>query len=302
MSTTTLPRGLGKGLSALISENSAAPTAKPSATTTGNITSLAPSQLTPGKYQPRSYFDDTALEELADSIRKNGIMQPLIVRVSGKNNGRYEIIAGERRWRAAKLAGLNSVPAIIRELDDRQALELALIENIQRQDLSSLEEALGYQRLSDDFAYTQEELAQAVGKSRSHVSNLLRLLSLPEEVRVMIEKGELTAGHARALLNAPNPIELAKQIVARGLNVRQAERVGREAQGAPRKPPGLTNPGSHYREPVHRDPDLVRMEEGLSESLGIPIRILSRGDNAGEVVLPYDSLAALDKIMQRLTA
>jgi ParB family chromosome partitioning protein len=184
-------RGLGKGLSALISDNQNV-TAKPANQSAGNDT-LVITQMMPGKYQPRTRFDDTQLSELAESISKHGIMQPILVRALP--SGRYEIVAGERRWRAAKLAGLQRVPVIIRELSDKQTLELAIVENVQRQDLGPLEESIGYQRLIEEFEYTQEELAAAVGKSRSHITNLLRLQSLPDEVKAMLDQGQITMGH-----------------------------------------------------------------------------------------------------------
>ncbi len=202
----TSKHGLGRGLSALISENNLQPT--PTAVDSNKpsgVDSVPSGKLHAGKYQPRTRFDETMLSELADSIRKNGMMQPIIVRPSAKQSGKFEIVAGERRWRAAKIAGLDQLPVIVREITDQQALELALVENIQRQDLSPLEEAAGYQRLIEEFNYTQEELAGTVGKSRSHIANLLRLLALPDEVKQMLDSGKLTMGHARALLNAPDP-------------------------------------------------------------------------------------------------
>lgn len=239
----TKPKGLGKGLSALmsdsysqtVSDKRTAPVssgaskhaeavldAGDKAITSGQI---AIEKLEAGIYQPRRRFTEEYLHELADSIEKNGIMQPILVRPSPKNKDRFEIIAGERRFRAAKLAKLTTVPVIIRALTDKQALELALVENIQRQDLSPLEEASGYQRLMDEFEYTQEELASTVGKSRSHIANLLRLQSLPDAIKLMVDKGELSAGHARALLGVDNAELLAKRIVAEGLSVRQTEQL-----------------------------------------------------------------------------
>jgi ParB family transcriptional regulator, chromosome partitioning protein len=293
-------RGLGKGLSALISENYTQPAAKPQEkekSASAGINSLALSKLHAGKYQPRTHFNEEALSELADSIQKNGLMQPVIVRPSGKQSGKFEIVAGERRWRAAKMAGLSDISVIIREINDQQALELALVENIQRQDLSPLEEAAGYQRLIDEFSYTQEELASTVGKSRSHIANLLRLLALPAEVKQMLESGELTMGHARALLGAPDPVALAREIVSRGLNVRQAEEVSRTVQGNEKKT--VTRAGSQRRNPGNKDPDIIALEESLSENLGLRVSINDRGQS-GEIVLAYDSLAQLDEILRKL--
>jgi len=261
-------------------------------------------QLVQGKYQPRTQFNEEALAELSESIRRNGVMQPIIVRPTSLSS-RYEIIAGERRWRAAKLAGLNRVPVIIREIDDKQALELALVENVQRQDLLPLEEAIGYQRLIEEFDYTQEELGGIVGKSRSHVTNLLRLLTLPDEIKEMLDKGALSMGHARTLIGVPNQIQIAKEIVARGLSVRQAEDISREVQGNQKRTnsrsqnTGKTTGGGGYRAPENRDPDILALEETLSENLGLKVAIHDRGQS-GEIILTYDSLSQLDEILRRL--
>jgi ParB family transcriptional regulator, chromosome partitioning protein len=301
-------RGLGKGLSALISENYVKPAAaekKPAAAiATGGITSLALTKLHSGKYQPRTHFDDDALADLTASIKKNGVMQPIVVRESESAAGKYEIVAGERRWRASKAAGLTEIPVIIRDVSDQQALELALIENIQRQDLNALEEASGYQRLIDEFNYTQEKIATTVGKSRSHIANTLRLLGLPDEIKTMVEKGELTAGHARALLNSPDPVALAREIVAKNLNVRAVEDVARKARGVEKRTvtrAGSPAPsqGGNWRSNPHKDPDILALEESLSENLGIKVSINDRGQS-GEIVLAYDSLAQLDDILRRL--
>jgi len=300
----TPSKGLGKGLSALISESAMPQVStkiedrqEPGIKVTG-LTTLPVGQLASGKYQPRTQFDEGTLTELAESIEKNGIMQPIIVRAV--TAGRYEIVAGERRWRAAKIAGLQSVPVIVRDITDKQALELALVENIQRQDLSPLEESAGYQRLIEEFEYTQEELASVVGKSRSHIANLLRLLGLPDEVKTMLDKGDLTMGHARALLNAPDPVALAREIVKRGLNVRQAEAVSREVQGHEKRT--VTRAGSGnapYRAPVNKDPDILALEESLSENMGLRVSINDRGQS-GEIIVAYDNLSQLDVILRKL--
>ena len=286
---------LGKGLSALISENYVQPSKAKAEKNEGGMDTLPVAKLQPGKYQPRHHFDDKSLEELSNSIKKNGIMQPVLVRPSEKHAGKYEIIAGERRWRAAKMAGLAQVPVIVRDITDQQALEMALVENIQRQDLSPLEEAKGYQQLIEEFSYTQEKLASTIGKSRSHVANTIRLLSLPEEVKKMIAKGELTAGHARALLNAPNPLELAREIVKGGLNVRDAEQVSRKAKGQEK----TSKPRQRRVSDKPKDPDIIALEESLSENLGLVVSINDRGQS-GEIILAYDSLAQLDEILRRL--
>jgi ParB family chromosome partitioning protein len=313
---TITQRGLGKGLSALISENYIQPApakpaaAKPSSSeaAAGGVYTVAVGKLHSGKYQPRTQFDETALTELADSIRKNGIMQPIVVRPSQRDSNQYEIIAGERRWRAAQRAGLAEVPVIIREIADKQALELALVENIQRQDLTPLEEAMGYQRLIEEFDYTQDELGSTVGKSRSHIANLLRLLALPDEIKEMLDKNELTMGHARALLNAPNAVELARDIVRKGLNVRQAEQYSRLAQGQEKRSAPRAN-SNRMAQPFNhvgggygaaaKDPDILALEETLSENLGLKVSINDRGQS-GEIVISYDSLSQLDEILRRL--
>lgn len=308
MTTTTATppaRGLGKGLSALISENYTQPANKAASSgpaVVSGINHVPVARLQPGQFQPRTYFDEGALTELAESIQKNGIMQPIVVRPVVGN--KLEIVAGERRWRASKLAGLETVPVIIREISNKQALELALVENIQRKDLGPLEEAMGYQRLIEEFSYTQEELASTVGKSRSHIANLLRLLSLPDEVKTMLEKGELTMGHARALLTAENPTQLAREIVKKGLNVRQAETFSKGAQPlqnpADRTPRAPRQAG--YRPAGYngeKDPDILALEETLSDNLGLKVSIFDRGQS-GEIVLAYDSLSQLDNILKRL--
>jgi ParB family chromosome partitioning protein len=304
---TMAQKGLGKGLSALISENSASITQSSaasdrSANGTNGITQLALTHLAPGKYQPRTHFDEGTLTELAESIEKNGVMQPIIVRPVGGQTHRFEIIAGERRWRAAKIAGLQTIPAIVRELTDKQALELALVENVQRQDLSPLEEANGYQRLIEEFDYTQDELATIVGKSRSHIGNLLRLLSLPDDVRQMLDSGAITVGHARALLSCSDASLLAQEIVKRGLNVRQAEEIGRMMQGKDKRhTPRASSPQSTPRQnaPREKDADILALEESLSENLGLRVSIHDRGQS-GEIMIAYDNLAQLDVILRKL--
>jgi ParB family chromosome partitioning protein len=294
-------KGLGKGLSALMSEDySATMDDAPQTGTAGGSHSLPVEKLISGKYQPRHRFSDQYLQELAESIRKNGIMQPILVRrTDGEDT--YEIIAGERRWRAARLAGLEQVPVIIKEIGDQQALELALIENIQRQDLTPLEEASGYQRLIDEFSYTQEELAGTVGKSRSHVANLLRLLSLPDKIKAYLDDDKLTMGHARALLNAQNPEALADEVVKRGLNVRQTENLCRNGLPAAQSKASEKRAGAARTAPGNRakDPDILALEETLSENLGLNVSINDEGQH-GQIVISYDSLSQLDDILRRL--
>ena len=267
---------------------------------------LPVAQLRSGKYQPRRHFDEVALAELSDSIEKHGVMQPITVRVVAKNS--YEIIAGERRWRAAQLAKLTMVPVIIRELSDTQALEMALIENIQRADLNPLEEAAGYQRLMDEFHYTQEKLSPIVGKSRSHIANLLRLLKLPESVKKRIDSGALTMGHARAILMAENAEELAQQIVEIGLSVRLAEERAKgvvEPTQRPAREPILRGRGpvavsTLPRSNVEKSEDVMQLENMLAESLGLRVSIDARGAQAGEVIISYETLTQLDEILRRL--
>lgn len=301
--TAVKQKGLGKGLSALMGEG-AAPTTTPAAArgASGGQAELPISALRAGKYQPRTNFRLEQLQELADSIAHNGIMQPILVRPID-DDGHYEIVAGERRWRAAKIADLQSVPVIIRELSDKLALELAIVENIQRADLSPVEEAAGYQRLIDEFDYTQEELSETVGKSRSHVANLLRLLTLPDEIKDMLDRGELTMGHARTLIGAKDAVQLAEDIVRKGLNVRQAEALTRrdpnKPLGRPRKPAGMASAPYRSGNPADKDPDIIALENTLSENLGLKVSIEGQGSN-GHISLQYDTLEQLDDILRRL--
>ena len=275
-------RGLGRGLSALLGEEDAAPEA---ATRTIRIDLLRP-----GRYQPRHQFDTEGLQALAQSIREKGVLQPLLVRRHPGLADTYEIVAGERRWRAAQLAQLHEVPVVVREIDDREALEIALVENLQRQDLSALEEAQAYQRLLDEFAHTQEAVAQAVGKSRSHVANTIRLLDLPGAVKQMLDEAQITAGHARALLGTSDPLVLAQEIARRGLNVRQAERLAKRAKAAPRA-----------KAPREKDADTRALEHELTLALGTTVKIDSARDGrAGMLSISYQSLDQLDELIRRL--
>src|SRR5216684_7469704 len=251
-------RNLGRGLSALFGEESD-DIAAADRQRVGKSVPIG--FLRAGRFQPRHRFDDDALRALADSIREKGVLQPLLVRRHPDAANSYEIIAGERRWRAAQLAQLHEVPVVVKDLDDRSALEIALVENIQREDLSALEEAEGYRRLMEEFSHTQEALAKAVGKSRSHVANMMRLLSLPDAVRQLVETGALSAGHARALLNAADPAGLAREIVRRGLNVRQAERLAQAGKTARRR-----------AAPV-KDSDTAALERDLGNLLGLKVTV-----------------------------
>lgn len=304
---TVATKKLGRGLSALIADDYSSEHGIPMTDDSGKsgLRELSLAAIKSGKFQPRSHFDDQYIKELADSIVKSGIMQPIIVRpVDAEGSVRYEIIAGERRWRAAKLAGEITIPAIIRDVSDQQALELALIENVQRQDLNPLEEGRGYQRLMDEFSYTQEELSQTLGKSRSHIANLLRLLNLPQEVKEMLEKGELSMGHARALMSAENPIAIAKQVINRGLNVRQTENIARAGQPKADKKMRATAAGKKKgkqdnQSAADRNADILALEATMSESLGMKVQIEDK-DSQGKITLHYESLEQLDTILQLL--
>jgi ParB family transcriptional regulator, chromosome partitioning protein len=279
-------RGLGMGLSALLgTSHDELP-----AITSERSRAVPIEFLRPCPLQPRRRFAEDELAALAESIRHRGVMQPLLVRRAPNEADGYEIIAGERRWRAAQMAGAHELPVIVHELSDREALEVALLENVQRQDLSPLEEAEGYRRLIEEFEHTQEELASALGKSRSHIANLLRLLGLPSAVRALLEGGELSAGHARALLGARDPAVLAKVVVGRGLNVRQTEALVRaDAQ----------RPERRRRAPSAKDPNTLALERDLSSRLGLPVSLTPQG-TGGTLQIAYGSLDQLDELLRRL--
>jgi len=253
--------------------------------------SVAVAHLHPGKYQPRHNFGDEQLRDLSESIREKGVLQPLLVRPHPQHQGEFEIIAGERRWRAAQMAQIHQVPVIIRDFDDKETLEVALVENLQRQDLSALEEADGYHRLMHEFSHTQEQLAQALGKSRSHVANTLRLLTLPGEVKDLLEAGDLTAGHARCLVGVSGAADLAKEVVRKGLNVRQTEQLVKAGGAVSAKPKAA--------KPV-KDSDTVALEHDLANMLGLKVQIQDKGGR-GHVVIHYETLEQLDGILARLT-
>lgn len=285
---------LGRGLSALFGEA----TEDYSALDKVRQSKQVPIEFVhPGKYQPRRKFDDEAIQGLVESIRDKGILQPLLVRRDAEDANSYELIAGERRWRAAQIAGLHEVPVIIRDLSDREALEIALIENIQRQDLTPLEEAEGYRRLMEEFEHTQEDLARAVGKSRSHVANMMRLLALPEPVKSMVQDGALTAGHARALLTAPDPAAVAREVVTRGLNVRQTEDLMRGDQ--PKAKKGKAAAGAAGAAPAMKDVDLINLEEEISARIGLKVAINPQGQR-GTITIHYQTLDQLDDVLHRL--
>ena len=277
------PKGLGRGLDALLGADSTAPAREA-------LLTLPVGRIRPGKYQPRTRMDQQALAELAASIRVQGLMQPLLVRPVDRES--YELIAGERRWRAAQMAGLAEVPALVREVPDEAALALSLIENIQREDLNAMEEAAGVQRLVDEFGMTHEQAADAVGRSRSATTNLLRLLKLAKPVQDMVMEGALEMGHARALLSLDpaRQIEAAHRIAAKGLSVREAEALAaRAARGA-----------AGARRARKADRDLARMEEELSGRLGTTVEIRPSNKGRGKVLLHYSSLDHLDQLLKRL--
>lgn len=292
---------LGKGLSALMEEDYSDAPEDGGAEKLNSLVQLDVKVICSGKYQPRKSFEEGELGELAASIAQNGVMQPIVVRpVEADDNAvKYEIIAGERRWRASKRIGLDTIPAIIRSMDDKHALELALVENVQREDLSALDEATGYNQLIDDFGYTQEQLAGAVGKSRSHIANLLRLLGLPDEVKAMLEAGDISMGHARALMTSDNAVELAKQVIAKNLNVRQTERLAKGEVDGPSKPRPRHEAALKPIPASEKSEDILALEATLSESLGLNVQINDRGQQ-GEIVVSYDSLEELDTILRRL--
>ena len=288
--------GLGRGLDALLGvvpDTAAKPDARPDpdgVDVDGSFRRLPVDVIRRGRHQPRRVVEESALEELAHSVRTRGIVQPIVVRPAGP--GSFEIVAGERRWRAAQMAGLDEVPAVVRECSDREAAAVALIENIQREDLNPIEEAEGYRTLADEFGLTHQELADAVGRSRSSVSNALRLLDLNDDVRALVERGDLDMGHARALLALSGAVqsEAAAEVVKRGLSARETEKLVRSK--ATRK----SNP-----EPATRDPDVVRIETELGERLGAKVRIDHKAKKgAGSLTIHYGSLDALDGILERI--
>lgn len=288
MSAKEVGPRLGRGLAALLGDSAASASSAPSA---DSVVAIPIEHLEPGPFQPRGDFDPAHMAELVDSIRARGILQPLLVRPHPGQRDHYQIIAGERRWRAAQQAGLHTVPTLVRTLSDSEAMAAALVENLQRQDLNAIEEADGYHRLVEDFGLTQERLAEAVGKSRSHVANTLRLRNLPPTVQAELRKGTLSAGHARALLSHPDPAKAALAVIARGLNVRQTEALL----------PGRTRQKSGGNEPRSaKDPETAALERDLSERLGLKIDISFDG-KGGNVHIEYRSLDQLDSIVALLS-
>ena len=284
-------KGLGRGLSALLGE--AARPADEAQDRRDSVREVDVAQIRPNPAQPRQHFDDDALAELAESIRQHGVLQPILLRPV---EGGYELIAGERRWRASQRAQLHTIPALIREYDDSSSAELALIENVQRADLNAVEEAEGYRTLIGKFGHTQDNVAKLVGKSRSHVANLLRLLGLPEPVRQMLMRGDISMGHARAVLTAEEPELLAREIAEKGLSVRQAEELAKQVRPGPGADIGRAS--ARNANPV--DADLAALERQLSDMLGLKVQVKHSG-KGGRVDLTYSSLDQLDMICQRLS-
>jgi ParB family chromosome partitioning protein len=288
MMTERTARGLGKGLSALLGEPPASPPPGEVEPRSG-VREIEVARIRPNPSQPRTHFDEVAIDELAQSIRERGVLQPILLRNDGDD---YQIVAGERRWRAAQRAGLHAIPAVVREVDESASAELALIENIQREDLNAIEEAEGYRQLLKRYGHTQEAIGQIVHKSRSHIANLLRLLDLPEFVQQSLMRGDINMGHARAVAAAPDPEALTREIVKRGLSVRQAEARAKRAK---------RGPGEPVVDQLRAiDPDLAALERQLGDMLGVKVQV-SHKDQGGTVSLHYSSLEQLDMICQRLT-
>ena len=267
-------KGLGRGLSSLIGEG------KVSSSTKANI-----SELKKNKYQPRKKFDEASLNELTESIRSRGIIQPIIVRNTDDNN-KYEIIAGERRWLAAQKAGLHEVPIVVIEADDKKALEFGIVENVQRHDLNTIEEAEGYKRLIDEFSYDQDQVAKFIGKSRSHITNSLRLLSLPNEVVELIKENKISPGHAKVLVGLENSLSISKKIISKKLSVRQAENLVRAYK-------------TPYKKLLkNKDPNIRLLEQNLIEKIGMNVEIKNKKNNKGSITFSYKELDQLNRIIE----
>jgi ParB family chromosome partitioning protein len=286
-------KGLGMGLQALLGEAAKGPASDAPPQSRGGVREVEIARIKPNAAQPRVHFDEQSLDELADSIRERGVLQPILLRPDGED---FQIIAGERRWRAAQRARLHAIPAIVREIDESTTAELALIENIQRQDLNALEEAEGYKQLIQRHGHTQDDVGKIVHKSRSHVTNLLRLLELPDFVKQSLLKGDISMGHARAIAAAPDPELLAREIVVKGLSVRQAEALAR------RRKPAIEagDRGKAANAPQSVDADLLALERQLGDILGLKVQVAHKGQG-GTVALHYTSLDQLDMICQRLS-
>lgn len=291
------PRGLGRGLSALMAD--VVVDQDGSTRLQGADISIPIEKISPNPDQPRRSFSKDQLEDLASSIKEKGIIQPLIVRINPKDSARYEIVAGERRWRAAQMAQLHQLPVIIRDFDDSEVLEVAIIENIQRADLNPIEEAAGFRQLMDRFGHTQEKLANALGKSRSHIANLLRLLNLPEFVQELLQEGKLSAGHARALITSDDPEKLAAKVVRDGLSVRETEKLAKASVDGLHvsKKPAVSGIS------VGKDADTKALEGDLSANLGMKVLLNHvSGQQNGRMVIEYKTLDELDELCRMLSA
>lgn len=290
----TAKRGLGRGLSALMADIEIEPAA-PDAAKPGRML-LPIEQITANPNQPRRSFDQDALQELAESLRARGVLQPLIVRPHPDDPALFQIVAGERRWRAAQMAQLHELPVIIRDFSDTEMLEVAIIENIQRADLNAIEEAASFKQLMERFGHTQEKLAEALNKSRSHIANLLRLLNLPDQVQELVKEGKLTAGHARALVTAPNASQLARRVIDKGLSVRETETMVRELAE-----PGTSRTPKRRASSIEKDSDTRALEADLAAQLRMGVEIRHSGIDGGQLVITYRSLEQLDQLCQLLS-
>ena len=284
--STSKKKGLGRGLSALFGDQKSEPKKDEKISQDLNKAEIA--DLRPNKYQPRAHFNEEKLNELANSIKKNGVIQPIAVREDKEDPGRYEIVAGERRWLAAQRAGLHEVPIITLDLNDNEALEVAIVENIQRDDLNVIEEAKGYKRLSDEFGYDHEKIANFMSKSRSHISNTLRLLALPKDVIGLIEEGNLTAGQARPLIGLSNATNIAEEIVAKNLSARSVELLVRSKKGPQRS-------GQ-----IKIDANIINEERRIQENLGLNIKIQNKKNNSGKITILYKNLEQFELISNLL--
>ncbi len=284
MVTNTTKKGLGRGLSSLMGDTETVQTKN---SNVGQEIKIPIANLKPSPSQPRRLFNKNSINELADSIKAKGLVQPLVVRPSPYDANSYEIIAGERRWRAAQIAQLHEVPVVIRNFNDTEALEIAIIENVQRSDLSPIEEAAGYKRLIENHGHTQEDLSGIVGKSRSHIANIIRLLSLPQSIQDMITEGKISSGHARAIMNSAFPEQLAEKIINENLSVRDAENLAKDKKGIIKK----------LR---LKDPDTIDLENKISEKLGLTININHKGKKGGSIKIDYKTLDQLEMVTQKL--
>jgi ParB family chromosome partitioning protein len=285
-------RRLGRGLAALLGDVAEPDIQRSERVSNGGVRRVPIEFIRPNPRNPRKTFSDNDLVDLTNSVKEKGIVQPVLVRTSKTSPAEFEIIAGERRWRAAQRAGLHEVPVIVQEVSDKEALELAIIENVQRADLNALEEAHGYEQLILEFSYTQQDLAQVIGKSRSHVANTLRLMKLPEKVKALVGEGKLTAGHARALVGADDPEGLANRIVAEGLTVRDAEALAQA--------PKVSDASKGGRPKREKDADTHALEKSLTDLLGLAVVIDHKDGGAGEIKVRYRNLEQLDEIVRRL--